>query len=136
LLCGLILHCHDRTTKACIAYLVIQCAAHPLRSKQVRKRRISTQNVPQGRSGGCNLPGTIMIWQDLLPCALALTLLHSLPPVLSVPKLDTYVIWRYRMIKSQYIFRNLSIFRSLLQILGTVSEVLSADNYAAMASTQ
>jgi hypothetical protein len=77
-----------------------------------------------------------LLGQDLLRYALALPLPHSLPLVLSVSKLDTWVIWRYRMIKSHYIFRNLSIFTSLLQTFDSVADVLSADSYAAMANTQ
>jgi hypothetical protein len=62
--------------------------------------------------------------QDLLPCALALRLPHSLPLVLSVQKLNTWIIWRYRIVKSHYIFRNLSIAKSLLQTFDTLSDVL------------
>jgi hypothetical protein len=74
--------------------------------------------------------------QDLLPCAPALTLPHSLPPVLSVPKLDAWVICRHLTITSYYTFRNLSIFTSVLQTFDTVSYIFFADNYAAMGNIQ
>jgi hypothetical protein len=74
--------------------------------------------------------------QDVLPRELAPMLPQSMPPVFSVSKLDSWVTCRCRMIKSHYIFRNLSIFASLLQTFDTVSDVLSADNDAAMANTQ
>jgi hypothetical protein len=59
-----------------------------------------------------------------------------MPPVFAVSKLDPWAAYRYRMVKPYYIFRNLAMFTSLLQTFDTVSDVLPADNSAAMAKTQ